>query len=296
MKFRTEYIAEKSSLTLNPLRPIVLTGSCFSQNIAAKMTSCFWAAFNPFSTLFNPFSIFEAIEVAIDGESGVAKFENSLFQHNGLWNSYMFGSAFSSIDREDCIEEFKLRQKEFIDNINNGKVLIITFGTSICYFLTDTSKVVGNCHKLPSESFYTRRLKVNEIEEEWRKVHKKLLNLLPELKVIFTVSPVRHLKNGFVGNERSKAILQLAVEGICAENGNCFYFPAYEIMLDDLRDYRFYASDLVHPSEIAIDYIWEKFTETFLDKEGLEILSEGRRKYLASSHRPKTGALGKQLK
>lgn len=296
MKFRTEYNAGKSSLTLDSKCPVVLAGSCFSQNISAKMHEHLWKGVNPFGTLYNPLSIYMAIDIMTDEENGLQRMEDSLFQANGLWNSRWFDSSFSSVEKADCMEEFRLRRKDFIESLSAGKVLIVTFGTSICYFPVGEDKPVGNCHKQPSSLFYRRRLSISEITGCWNSLIEKLRLRFPGLNIIFTVSPVRHLKDGFEGNSRSKAILQLAVEDLCSQNTDCHYFPAYEIMNDDLRDYRFYAADLAHPSDEAIEYIWQKFTASYLDEQGKELLTEGSRQYKALHHRPKTGALGKPLK
>ena len=295
MRFRTEYESERSSLTLSPEKPIVMAGSCFTQNMAAKMNEHNWKAVNPFGTLYNPFSIAFAIDCMMDLNNGKERFERSLFEFNGIWNSRMFDSSFSSLRREDCIEEFLLRQKEFQEVIPAGKVLVVTFGTSICYHLKETGIPVGNCHKQPAGLFYEKRMTIEEISSTWNKLIEKLKETYGDVIIIFTVSPVRHLKNGFTGNSRSKAVLQLAIEEICKNHDCAYYFPAFEIMNDDLRGYRFYASDLLHPSEEGIEYIWEKFIETFLDEKGRNLLKEGLKKAKASSHRPKTGALGKPL-
>ena len=296
MKFRTEYQPQKADFTLSPEKPVVLAGSCFSQNIASKMKDHLWDAVNSFGTLYNPSSIYHAIEMMLDEEQGVKRFVDSLFYADGLWNSYMFDSSFSSKDKEDCVKEFQIRQEEFLSKIVSGKVLIITFGTSICYYLREDDVPVGNCHKLPSRLFDRKRLSIQEISILWNSLIKKLKARIPDIKIIFTVSPVRHLKDGFTGNARSKAILLLAAEGMCNSNESCVYFPSFEILNDDLRDYRFYASDLVHPSEEAIDYIWEIFKDVFLEEEGKLYLAEGLKKVKSANHRPKSGALGKPLK
>lgn len=295
MKFRTEFEAKKSRLTLDPSRPVVLTGSCFSQNIAMKMESCQWRAVNPTGTLYNPHSIGLALDMMLDDVKGKERFERSLFEFNGIWNSDVFDSSFSSLDREDCIQEFLNRRDLLIDTLQEGKQLIVTFGTSIVYHTVEKHLPVGNCHKQPAGLFYRKRMTVSEVLSYWEVVIEQLKEKFPGIKIIFTVSPVRHLKDGFVGNSRSKAILLLGIEDILSYNEDCYYFPAYEILNDDLRDYRFYASDLAHPSEEAIEYIWEKFLETYMDPTGLRILEEGAKRIKASLHRPKTGALGKIL-
>ncbi|MCH5223973.1 MAG: GSCFA domain-containing protein [Muribaculaceae bacterium] len=295
MKFRTEYRAVRNELTLNPENPIVLMGSCFSQNMAAKMEESGWDAVIAGGTLYNPLSIGIALSMMLDETNGEDKFKNTLFYASGLWNSQMFDSSFSAKSREDCIEEFRLRSSLLREALKKGETLIVTFGTSICYFLAESKEPVGNCHKQPADLFTRRRLSIEEIAGYWNSLLSALKERFPGLQVIFTVSPVRHLKDGFEGNARSKAILHLAIEEICGNYGFCHYFPAYEILTDDLRDYRFYAGDLVHPSEEAVEYIWEIFKESFIDENGRRYLEAGFKATRARQHRPKTGALGRLL-
>ena len=293
MKFRTEYTPEKSRLVIDPEKPVVMAGSCFTQNMAEKMRQHEWEVADPFGTLYNPLSIGEAFRAMMADDDG--KFEDSLFFDGQLWRSWLFDSSFASREKENCVAEFRKRKSEFESALQGGNLLIVTFGTSICYFLEGSQNVVGNCHKQPAERFYRRRLGIEETALYWQEILREIKARYPALQVVFTVSPVRHLKDGFTGNSRSKAVLQLAIEKICGENDCCHYFPAYEILNDDLRDYRFYASDLVHPSEEGVAYIWEKFIATYLDDRGLQRLREGSRTYKARHHRPMTGALGQPL-
>lgn len=296
MKFRTEFEAQRVPFSLNPSKPVVLAGSCFSQNIAAKMEAHLWKAANPCGTLYNPFSICYALDLMLDEKKGMERFEKSLFEYNGIWNSNKFDSSFSSLMKDDCIQEFINRRKQLLATLEEGRLLIVTFGTSIVYYMKEGRFEVGNCHKLPAGMFYRQRMTPSEIMSSWSVIIEELQERFPGIKIIFTVSPVRYLKDGFVGNSRSKAILLLGVEEILKYNEDCYYFPAYEILNDDLRDYRFYASDLAHPSEEAIEYVWEKFIQTFLDESGRKHLEEGEKKFKALNHRQKTGALGKSLK
>ena len=295
MRFRTEFQPDRAPFVLNPQKPVVLVGSCFSANIASRMKRHLWKAVTPLGTLYNPVSIFQALDMLLDEERGTERFENSLFQYSGLWHSYEFDSSFSSVKREDCISEFLMRKKELSEALSEGAPLIVTFGTSIVYYLTDNGNPVGNCHKLSAKKFFTQRISETEILTFADSLTGKLRQRFPELKIIYTVSPVRHIKDGFIRNSRSKAVLLLAVEEIVEKDENCHYFPAFEILNDDLRDYRFYATDLVHPSEEAVDYIWDIFTRTYLDCEGMAIIKEGEKIYKANNHRPMTGALGKSL-
>ena len=286
MKFRTEFEPTKASFALSPQKPVVLVGSCFSQNMARKMEEHLWRPILPTGTLYNPVSIVSALYMMRDKEKGKLNFEKSLFRFNDIWHSKKFDSSFSSADKNCCIEKFLKHQDEFLEAMAGGSPIIMTFGTAICYQSADTGATVGNCHKLPSQNFRRERLSVTDVWNYTNILIEELRKDYPEVKFIFTVSPVRHLKDGFVGNSRSKAILQLGVEEICQYNEGCVYFPAYEILNDDLRDYRFYAADLCHPSDQAIEYIWEIFCETFLTSSDLNLLKQNNKKYKSTLHRP----------
>lgn len=295
MKFRTEYFPQKADFFLEPRNPILLVGSCFTQNISSKMKEHLWNAVTPCGTLYNPVSIAFAIDLMCDLEKGRERFEKTLFHHNGLWHSSRFDSSFSARDKYDCISDFSGKQLKWIEALENKADIIITLGTSICYYLKEEEMPVGNCHKLPSDLFYTKRLEVEEVTSHLDPSIAKLKDRWPDIRIILTVSPVRHLKDGFIQNNRSKAVLALAIEKLCEKHKCCSYFPAYEIINDDLRDYRFYAADLAHPSEQAIQYVWEKFLETYIDSRGMKILEDGAKNVRQANHRPMTGALGKVL-
>lgn len=290
MNFRTEYNPHTSILALSPSLPVVLAGSCFSQNIAEKMRASLWQAVNSIGTLFNPSSIALALRMMLLSENSVRDFENSLFTDKDTVRSWYFDSKFAAENSSVAIEHFIKRVHSIHEVLKIGKTLIITFGTSICYFLSSTGKVVGNCHKQPESLFFRRRLSIDEISNEWIELISRIQDKYGKLKIVFTVSPVRHLRDGFEGNSRSKATLLLAIEKICESLDNAVYFPAYEIVNDDLRDYRFYASDLTHPSEMAVDYIWEKFQASFIDEEGRSLLQKGNKIVKGLVHRTVTGA------
>lgn len=285
MKFRTEITEIDASFMLWPDRPVIGAGSCFASNITDRMRDCLWDASTPLGVLFNPLSIAEAIKLCISSNP-YPEFENSLFQHNDIISSWLFDSSVSSQTKSGSREKFKIKRDEFINKLIRGKRLIITFGTAYCYFLADKKDyVVANCHKVPAQCFKRRRVSAEEIAKNWTSLIDNLLRIEPELKIIFTVSPVRHVKDGLHENNLSKAVLHLAVEKICQSHECSLYFPAFELLNDDLRDYRFYADDLVHPSSQAIEYIWEKFKEAFLDEEGLKFLREGKSLNRRLNHR-----------
>lgn len=287
MKFRTEYKAERSDVLLNPDRGVMLLGSCFAENIVKRMVRCRWDAVNPFGVLFNPLSIATAVNLALSPENEAKEeIEDSIFECDGIRHSWLFDSGMSS--RDKAVSETRIADALalFRDRIAKSEALFVTFGTAWCYFLNRTGVVAANCHKQPQSLFTRRRISIEEIAEVWTPLIEKLREINPSLEVIFTISPVRHLKDGFVENMRSKATLILAVEELCRRFDFCRYFPAYEILNDDLRDYRFYASDLAHPSDQAVDYIWEIFQETYLDPAGRQRLKEGEKLTRRSEHRP----------
>lgn len=290
MKFRTELKPVRSCVTLDPQRPIVLVGSCFAANIANKMNECMWDAFNGIGTLYNPMSIAKVLQILIFGEEDSLDIESSLFESNGIFHSWLFDSHMSDCSKERCIQNIEEKREKLLVSLQNAQALFVTFGSAWCYSLIEESDdlkeyIVANCHKMPASMFQRRRVSVEEISSLWIDLCCKIRQKYPNLAVIFTVSPVRHLKDGFTGNSLSKATLHLAVDKICGSVKDAFYFPAYELVCDDLRDYRFYASDLVHPSESAVEYIWEVFCNTFLDERGLRKINEGYKTFKRLNHR-----------
>ncbi len=287
MKFRTEYIAEKSLIRLDPTQPIALIGSCFADNMASKMRECQWAVFGNAGTLYNPMSIAKVLKLFLFGDDSDEDISDSMFESEGYVYSWLFDSHFSRKEKAEVSAVIKEAGENLRTTLENAQALIVTFGTAWCYYLDGKSDyIVANCHKMPQTMFDRRRVSVEDISATWTELCDQFREKYPNLSVIFTVSPVRHLKDGFEGNSRSKATLVLAVEEICKRAENAIYFPAFEIVNDDLRDYRFYASDLVHPSEMAVDYLWEIFQSTFLDAEGIKLLKEGNKAYKRLNHRP----------
>ena len=222
---------------------ILMIGSCFSDEIGAQMQQRYLhVTCNPFGTLYNPISIANAINMDAVPE---------LIEHDGLLHSMAHHGSFSRANREETEQAVRNSIDALQKAMNEASVVIVTFGTAWVYEMN--GKVVGNCHKLPESCFSRRRLSVEEIVSAW----KPILERYPDKHWLFTVSPIRHVKDGLHENQISKATLLQAVDKL----GD--YFPSYEIMLDELRDYRFYADDLVHPSSLAVNYIWERFVDTF---------------------------------
>jgi len=282
MDFRTEYCVKQQEAVLSPEKPVLLLGSCFSDNIGQRMRQALWdARVNPCGTLFNPVSIANIIMSALGLRPATCFFEK-----NGIWISWDFPSSVSGLGHAEATAVAAESLKHLENDFADSQAVIVTFGSSIVYERKDVpDRIVANCHKFPSGEFSRRRLEVEEIAGLWNDVIASLRRVNSGLKFIFTVSPVRHVKEGFVENSLSKATLLLAVEKICKDNGNCSYFPSYEIVNDDLRDYRFYASDLVHPSAGCVEYIWEKFKQSYLDETGMGLIEEGESLYKRCRHR-----------
>lgn len=286
MKFRTEIKDLYYPIVLNPEKPVILVGSCFSDNIARKMRECEWNVFNEMGTLYNPLSIAKVMDMLLFHEEWTDVFSESVFQSDGVMHSWLLDSHFSRKSLDVMTEVVSEMRSKLFDMLDRSSALIVTFGTAWCYFLEGMDDyVVANCHKQPQSMFNRKRVPISMIVERWVDLISRIKIRWPQLNVIFTVSPVRHLKDGFEGNSRSKSTLILAVEEICNKILDGFYFPAYEIVCDDLRDYRFYGSDLVHPSDFAVEYIWEIFRKAFVDSRGEELLRQGNRRFKAANHR-----------
>ncbi|MDE5552464.1 MAG: GSCFA domain-containing protein [Muribaculaceae bacterium] len=288
MKFRTEYLPGKPKLYLDPTEPVILLGSCFADNIGRRMSLCRWDTLvNPCGTLYNPSSISKILRLALSQDDISETIRESVACRDNLVVSWLMDSHASTYSTVETIRNVSQRVKSLSAYLRKAGTLIITFGTAWVYELRETpGYIVSNCHKFSPDTFLRRRLKVCEIVEEWSELLGVLRRYNPVMRVLFTVSPVRHLKDGFEGNSRSKAILQLACEELCDTAGEVFYFPSYEIMNDDLRDYRYYAPDMVHPSEVAVEYIWEKFQQSYLSPESQRMLKDGERETKRLNHRP----------
>lgn len=262
---------------------ITMLGSCFADEMYSKMKSLYFKVMsNPFGTLYNPASIAGAISRLDNPVPFTMQDTVPIGGGIGAWGSFFHHSDMGKVSREVFLEcangELSLASKHFRDS----NVCVITFGTAWTYTLRATGSIVANCLRHGRDEFERSLLSQQEIVNNWEKI----LESHHDKYWIFTVSPIRHLRDGAHANNISKAILLLAVEELCASHGNAGYFPAYEIQMDELRDYRFYADDLVHPSDAAVAHIWDKFAECALspDEEGL--LKEAMAISKAVSHRP----------
>ena len=282
--FRTTIQAEQSSNKIGYETPTLFMGSCFTENIGNKMLELkFPTIVNPFGVLYNPASVRSSLEILLDKRNFN---EKDLHFFNDQWFSFYHDTEFSNENKDECLKKINTSVNEAREHLRSAEYLIITFGTAWIYEYKKTENVVSNCHKIPAKEFERRKLGVEDIFVQWAKLLNRIEDYNPNLKIIFTVSPVRHWKDGAVQNQLSKSTLILAINQLMKIFDNVEYFPAYEIMMDDLRDYRFYADDMLHPSNVAIEYIWDYFKQTFFDKKTINIIDEVNQVIQAENHRP----------
>ena len=286
MEFRTTIRLGDNPGWLHHSDAMVMMGSCFSDNIGAKLRSAMMLVdVNPFGTVFNPLSIAASLNRLIDNEP-VAGID--LFQQNGVWNHYAFHSRYSMADKETTLQRMNQRIARGSEHLRTSQVLVVTLGTALVYRLRATGQVVNNCHKVPQHQFERSLASVHDIVEPLTAVCRRLREFNPSLRVIFTVSPIRHIADGLETNSLSKATLRVAIDQtlrMLADPLLC-YFPAYEIVTDDLRDYRFYATDMVHPSEVAIEYVWQMFQAAYFDDRAAQATARCERVSKRLAHRP----------
>lgn len=285
MEFRTQVRPEKAGFSFSYAHSTLLLGSCFAENIGEKLAShCFAVDVNPFGTLYNPASVSAGVRMLAEDKRFTA---SDLFLHEDLYHSFAHHSRFSASTEEDCLRQINERMVVSSASLKSAGRLVVTFGTAWVYRLKRDGRIAANCHKLPEKLFIRSRLTVDEIVDDWTDLIDMLLRGNPDLKILFTVSPIRHWKDGANGNQLSKATLLLAVDELRRRfPDSADYFPAYEIMMDELRDYRFYADDMLHPSPLAVDYIWECFSGQFLDREAQALLKDLAAINKAVSHKP----------
>ena len=286
IKFRTEVDLPEFNKKMGYRHQTLMIGSCFAENIGNYLQDlCFPIAINPFGILYNPVSIANSLNLLINGKEFT---EKDLFYSNGLYHSFCHHSRFSDSNPKEALKKINNKAAEAKDVLKNCSHLFITFGTSWVFEHKLTGTVVSNCHKLPSATFSRYRLSVAQISEIWIPLIEQLLIINPGLHIVFTVSPIRHLKDGAHENHLSKSTLLLSIDNLMSQYGNelISYFPSYELVLDELRDYRFFASDMTHPSEIAIDFVREKFLSSILDPEAKIISVELKRIIQALRHNP----------
>lgn len=283
MQFHLNHQPVRPGFGLHHGQGIFLTGSCFSENMATRLKNLrFRTHNNPGGILFNPISIYQNLSAILHGE----KTNNTwLVQRSGVWFSFQHHSSIHDEDRQDLIRKIDQENKNAAQFLKEAGLLIITFGSAYVYQHRQLNGPVANCHKQPGTLFEKRLLSTDEILNAYKNLLTDLRANYPGLKVLFTVSPVRYLKDGLVENSLSKATLLLAVHELVRSQPDCFYFPAFELVSEDLRDYRFYKEDLAHPNEQALDYVWSKFSDTFFNETTKQINKEIEALQLALGHR-----------
>lgn len=284
MKFRTELELQPAKFSLDHSMPILSLGSCFADRIGNRLLeNKFTCQVNPFGVIFNPVSLLNLLDSALAGSS---RKPQKLFQQRGLWHSFDFHSDFSHPDR-DLVAQSMADCLDFVgDFLRKTDVLILTLGTARVYRNCESGELVANCHKVPQLQFEPELLNPDTILAHltgflasWRRVN-------PYGKVILTVSPVRHTRDGLAQNAVSKSILRYACELACQNLEAVYYFPAYELVLDDLRDYRFFEPDLVHPNRMALDYVWEKFRKSYFSGSTSSLIDRWAKLKAGIDHQP----------
>lgn len=275
-----------SPLRIDHQTPLLLVGSCFTDEVGARLQAAgFECLCNPFGTLYNPFSVALCLQKAVNDEPIGSE---HLVQHEGLWHSWLHHGRFSDSDKQTVLHSCNEAIHATHHFLQRSPVVFCTFGTAYTFFLSDPSassamqgRPVANCHKLPAAMFRRRRLSVSEIVECWQPLVSAL-----SVPFVFTVSPIRHLTDGAHGNQLSKSTLLLAVDQLVRDSDRCGYFDSYEILMDELRDYRFYARDLCHPTDVAVDIIWERFQQTYMADETRTLARQKEKEWRQRQHRP----------
>jgi hypothetical protein len=300
VKLKTDINLPEFPVKLSYRQRSMMMGSCFTESIGNYLRELlFPVEINPFGILYNPFSIANSLDILLEKRTFN---EKDLFYANGLWNSFSHHSRFSNPDLKQCLDNINNKIEEATGFLRESNLLFLTFGTAWVFNretgegkqengegrMIQGTEIVSNCHKLPASEFRRYRVSPDQIKERWINLINKLWSFNPELHLVFTVSPIRHLKDGLHENQLSKASLLIAIDEITAHfgNGRVHYFPSYEIVLDELRDYRFFGADMVHLTEVAIEIIREKFSTAFIGKEELKIASEITKIRSALNHRP----------
>lgn len=283
MDFHLEFTPKPFEQKIKHQHKLLLTGSCFTEQIGGKLAHHkFTVLDNPNGILFNPVSISKAITSYVENKQ---YHEADLFYQNESWNSWQHHSRFSNPDQDKCLAGINESQTKAHLFLREANWLLITLGSAFVYEL-DSKEIVANCHKVPTDKFNKRLLSVEEVFTGLKSSLEQALSFNPGLKIIFTISPVRHLRDGFIENNRSKAVLVQAVQQLTEKSSHCFYFPAYELVIDDLRDYRFFAEDMVHPNYAATNYVWEKFIAACIDEPSQQLMKEIAVIIAAKNHKP----------
>lgn len=283
MQFSIPVAIPPAKKLINHTDLLLILGSCFAENIAEKLVlSKFNTVANPFGIIYNPISIANSFNHIL---TNTPFKEGDLLFFNDKWLSLQHHGNFSNRNKTACLQHINQSISLANKQLKKANYLFITFGSAWVYEHSDYG-IVANCHKIPSNQFLKRLLTVDEIVETYQALINNIKNLNADVQIVFTVSPVRHTKDGLWENNLSKAVLHLSIKKLTEKFENCSYFPAYEIVMDELRDYRFFNDDLVHPTDLAINYVWEKFTLCYFDKETNKLVDKIQKIKQATAHKP----------
>jgi hypothetical protein len=284
VKLQTQLPLEIQSPLIDYSSKLVLLGSCFAENIAEKFSYYkFQNEVNPLGVLFHPIAILDLLTRAHENNPYS---EKDIFFSNGCWQSFQSHSRLNSISQTEILDHLNKALKSTQDQLKNASHVILTFGTAWVYEHIQSKTIVANCHKKPQREFDKSILSVDALQDTFNSIISILKSFNPKVTVVFSISPVRHIKDGFVENNLSKAHLMTALHSVINTNENTCYFPSYELLMDELRDYRFYKEDMVHPNQIAIDYVWEKFQSIWIDADVNPIMQEVNQLQKGFAHKP----------
>ena len=285
MNLQTQLSTPKEKINpINYHSKIFLLGSCFSENIGNKLAYYqFQSSQNPFGILFHPKAIERLITNAINKKTYT---EKDVFFLNERWHSFDAHSSLSATDKNILLNNLDHAITQTNSQLKEASHIVITLGTSWVYRFIEQDIIVANCHKVQQKKFLKELLSIDEVTESLETIIALITSVNPKASILFTVSPVRHLKDGFTQNQQSKSHLISAIHQLVDPRKNTYYFPSYEIMMDELRDYRFYAEDMIHPNQTAINYIWEKFTHTWISEASLEPMKEISTIQNGKNHKP----------
>jgi len=265
---------------------ILCLGSCFAVNIGEKFKAYqFQQTINPFGILFHPKAMEKLVEYAVKGYTFTG---SDVFEHQEIWSSFVAHSDLNELEQEDIVTKLNVKLFDLQVALRESAFITLTFGTAWVYELKETEEIVANCHKLPHTQFNKRLLSYREVQESYQNMFQLIRTINNEAHILCSISPVRHTKDGFVENQRSKSILLSALhEAMTTLNDvKVSYIPVYEVMMDELRDYRFYGEDLIHPNAIAIQYIWERFVAHYIDEEMYVVMKKVDEVQKGLNHRP----------
>lgn len=281
--FRTVVDLPQWPFRMFPADGFVFLGSCFAQHVGSRFSDYgMQATVNPLGVLYNPLSIERVIM-----QTAQPCVEPFVFQHEGQFRCWLAGTQHIADTAEDCAAQIRETLSGLKHGIENARYAFITLGTNVVYRHKQLDAVVCNCHRVPQQAFVEERIPLHECTESLLRTVKSLLEITPDIRLIFTVSPYRYAKYGYHGSQLSKSVLLLAVESVCESLPDvCHYFPSYEILLDELRDYRFYAEDMHHPSAQAIDYIWSRLAQCAFSTQTMQYLKEYEPIRKGLLHRP----------